>query len=295
MIAIKNPTTWIISSLVTIAVSVIIFFVVGPTWGIDFIGGTLLELQHPSGSSQDVEAFFQNTLSLPVTVQSTQEGNVIVRAPIIEQDKQDGIFQSLIDNKIVPTRDDIVRFESIGPSIGQELRKTSLTAIGLVLALMVGYLAYEFRAMKGIVAPWKFGVAAIYALIHDIFIVIAIFAIFGKIWGASIDTLFVTALLTILGYSVNDTIVLFLRVKSEKRLHHGESLLNLINLANKLSLTRSINTALGTLLVCVSLLIFGGSSIRWFIAALTLGIVAGTYSSLFVAPPMLHYLAKRRS
>ena len=144
------------------------------------------------------------------------------------------------------------------------------------------------------VSSWKFGVAAVVALVHDLLVVTAVFGILGQFTNASIDTLFVTAMLAILGYSVNDTIVLFNRLKEEWLKTRTASLTAVMDTAAKATLTRSLNTSLTTLLVLVSLLVFGGSTIRWFVAALAAGTIAGTYSSLFVAPPFLNWLANRK-
>jgi len=186
-----------------------------------------------------------------------------------------------------------LRFESIGPTIGAELRRKAIVALGVVLVALIAYLAYIFRETAGLVAAWKFGVAAIYALLHDLLFVTAVFVILGKVLGVTVDTLFVTALLAILGYSVNDTIVIFNRVKSDWLASRSGSLLETLDGAVRKSLTRSLNTSFTTLLVLGALLLFGGSTIRWFIVALAAGTIAGTYSSLFVAPPLLYYLAKR--
>lgn len=195
---------------------------------------------------------------------------------------------SLQENQLISEPE--LRFESIGPTIGQELRRKSVTAIIVVIIGMIAYLAYTFRNMKGLVEPWKFGVAAVYALIHDILFVTAAFAVFGYFWGAPVTTLFVTALLAILGYSVNDTIILFTRMRTIWREKKQAKLHTITNRAIDATLGRTFNTSFTTLLVLASLLVFGGSSIQWFIAALICGTIAGTYSSWFVAPPLLYMI-----
>ncbi|MGH9858169.1 MAG: protein translocase subunit SecF, partial [Acidobacteriota bacterium] len=167
-------------------------------------------------------------------------------------------------------------------------------AVGIAVVGMILYLAYVFRSMKGTIAPWKLGVAAVYALVHDLIFVTGVFTIFGRLWGAPLDILFVTAQLAILGYSANDSIVIFHRLQQEWQKARGKTLLAAINDAITSSLTRSFNTSFTTLLVLLALLVFGGSTIRWFVLTLTIGTVVGAYSSLFVAPPFLYYLTVRR-
>ncbi len=286
---IKHPNKWLISSFITIIVSAVVIASLGLNFGIDFIGGSLLELEASSSSIDPMGALLQEQFNLASNIQTTQDGSLLIRTTVIDEATHQKILSAFSEAELFSGQER--RFESIGPTIGQELRQKSLLAIALVVVVMIAYLAYTFRNVRGLVAPWKFGVAAVYALLHDLILVTALFAIFGKLWDAPIDTLFVTAQLAILGYSVNDTIVLFDRMRTE---HSGGALLNTINSAMKVTLGRSLNTSFTTLLVLVALLVFGGSTIRWFVVALALGTITGTYSSLFVAPPLLHYLARPR-
>ncbi|MEX0650026.1 MAG: protein translocase subunit SecF [Candidatus Andersenbacteria bacterium] len=291
MTPLKYPNVWLGISVVTIAASIIIIATLGLNWGIDFLGGSLLEL--PVGSEQvsPAKQILREQFGFDASIQTTQENSFIIRLPEISQEKKEEILSAFREAEILEGEE--LRFESIGPTIGQELRRKSLLAIILVVVGMIGYLAYTFRSMRGLVESWKFGVAAVIALLHDILFVTAAFAILGRVWGAPIDTLFVTALLAILGYSVNDTIILFARMRSEWRQSRQSKLLDIINRAFVATLARSFNTSFTTLLVLIALLLFGGSTIHWFIAALIVGTIAGAYSSWFVAPPILLFLSKR--
>jgi preprotein translocase subunit SecF len=181
-----------------------------------------------------------------------------------------------------------VRFDSIGPVIGKELQRKAVIAIILVLAGIIVYLAYAFRKITGgLVSSWAFGVNAILALIHDVLITIGFFAILGYFFKVEIDTLFVTALLTVIGFSVHDTIVVFDRIREGLKKHYGEVFENIVNNSINETIVRSINTSFTTLLVLVALYIFGGETIRYFALALIFGIIVGTYSSIFVASPLL--------
>ncbi|MEX1111940.1 MAG: protein translocase subunit SecF [Candidatus Andersenbacteria bacterium] len=291
MTLLKKPMVWLGVTVSTIAVSLIVIFSLGLNWGIDFVGGSLLEIQGSSEQAAPATTLLRERFDLDASIQTTQEESLIVRLPEISQERKDEIVSALQEEQIIEGQE--LRFESIGPTIGQELRRKSILAITVVVVGMIIYLAYTFRTMKGLIEPWKFGVAAVVALLHDILVVAAAFAIFGKLWGAPVDTLFVTALLAILGYSINDTIILFARMRTQWRHAKRASLLDVINQAISATFGRSFNTSFTTLLVLFALFLFGGTTIHWFIAALIVGTIAGTYSSWFIAPPVLIFLSKR--
>ena len=288
----QKPTLWMWISALTIIASILITIIIKPVWGIDFVGGSLIEVEGNPQDAKKMQDGISATLAIPATAQGTHDGTVIIRTPVLDDAGHKSIIAYLKKESLMKGEER--SFESIGPTIGQELRSKSFYAITIVLIVMIIYLAYTFRNMGGFVAPWKLGVAAIYALIHDLFLVTAFFVVFGKIWGTPIDTLFVTAQLAIFGYSVNDTIVIFDRLRSEHLASRGKRMIDVLDTALKVTLGRSLNISFCILLTLVAMLIFGGSSIRWFIVALTIGTVTGVYSSLFVAPPLLYYLAKRR-
>ncbi len=287
---IQKAKIWLIISLLTMLVSVAIIVVYKPIWGIDFTGGSLLEIFSDS-SSEEVESLLKSELGLAISVQQSEEGRLLLRSAPLNESRHQEVLALLQEQELMQEE---LRFESIGPTIGAELRRKALVAVLIVLAVLIIYLAYTFRQATGLISAWKFGVAAIYALLHDLLFVLALFVILGKVYGVAIDTMFVTAILAILGYSVNDTIVVFHRLKSDWLASRSGGLLTTLDGAVKASLIRSLNTSLTTLLVLGALLLLGGSSIRWFIVALAAGTIAGTYSSLFVAPPFLYYLAKRK-
>lgn len=288
----KNPAIWMWISALTIIVSTIIIVGVKPIWGVDFVGGSLMEIEGSPSDAKKIQDGISQTLHIEATAQGTRDNTIIIRTPSLDDATHATVIKYLQKESLIKGQER--SFESVGPSIGKELQRKSAYAIVAVLVVMIAYLAYTFRTMGGFIAPWKLGVAAIYALIHDLFLVTACFVVFGKIWGTAIDTLFVTAQLAIFGYSVNDTIVIFDRLRWEHVAARGKSLLEVLDRAIVVTLGRSLNISFCILLTLVAVLIFGGSSIRWFIVALTIGTVTGAYSSLFVAPPILYYLAKRR-
>lgn len=288
----KRPYNWLIASVTTVVVSMAVIVIIQPVWGIDFVGGSLMELESPEDRLQEMRSYLQGEFDLSATIQSTPDGTVLVRTQALDQGLHEEVLQGLRDTGLLEGEE--VRFESIGPTIGAELRRKAGIAVLVTVIVMIAYLAYTFRGASGLVSPWKFGVAAAWALVQDLLVVMAIFVIFGKLWDVPIDSLFVTAQLAILGYSVNDTIVLFNRMKSEWVATRSGNLLSVMDPSIRATLIRSINTSLTTLLVLITLLVFGGGTIRWFIVALALGTIAGTYSSIFVASPALYWLAKRR-
>ena len=286
---IQRTKIWLIISLVSLVSSLAIIIFIRPTWGIDFTGGSLLEFSTQNSSVEDVRNLLNAEIDINVSIQRGSEGTLIIKAPPLSEVEHQEIVAVLGRENVMKEE---LRFESIGPTIGSELRRKALTAVSVVVVVLIAYLAYTFRQASGFISSWKFGLAAVYALVHDLMLVLAVFVLLGKFSGVTIDTLFVTAMLAILGYSVNDTIVIFNRLKSEWTMNRSESLINVLDSAVKKSLVRSINTSFTTLLVLGSLLFFGGTTIRWFIVALVSGTVVGTYSSLFVAPPVLYFLAK---
>lgn len=187
------------------------------------------------------------------------------------------------------------RFESVGPVIGSELKDKSIKAILIVLISIVLYIAWTFRKVSRPVSSWKYGLIALVALFHDIIITIGIFSILGHFYGVEVGMPFVVALLTILGYSVNDTIVVFDRTR-ENLLHSAwDNFEEIVNRSVNETLMRSLNTSLTTLIVLLAVYFFGGATIQYFILALIIGIIAGTYSSIFIASPLLVSLAKLKN
>ena len=287
---ITRPKIWLIVSLITMAVCLGIIVAVPPVAGIDFKGGSLLELK-TTLTADEVTAAIVETFELPVTAQATENNNLIVRTTALTAQQHDELTKKFQEKDAAIQE---LRFETVGPSIGAELRRKAWIAVSLSVVVIVIYLAYEFRHTGGLVSPWKFGVAAAVALVHDLLVVTASFSILGQTHGAPIDALFITAMLALGGYSVNDTIVLFNRLKQEWLARRSGNLINLLDQAVKLTLTRSLNTSIPILLTLITLLIFGGGTIRWFVVALTIGTITGMYSTIFVAPAWLWLLARKK-
>lgn len=263
------------------------FLIFGLKLGIDFTGGSLLELSFTKDrpTVENLKKEIENAGASVSLVQTAAEKDVIVRMKDLDEAKHQEILKK-INEKLGEVEEK--RFESIGPTIGKELQRKSFVAIGVVLLGIVLYLAYAFRKVSAEISSWKFGVCAIVALFHDLIFIVGIFALLGKFKGVEIDTLFVTALLTVLGFSVHDTIVVFDRIRYNLIKSQGtEVFMELVNRSVNQTIARSLNTTITTLLVLFTLYLFGGSTIKWFNLALILGMVVGTYSSIFVASPFL--------
>jgi len=191
-----------------------------------------------------------------------------------------------------------LKFESIGPTIGKELRGRAVKSIILVLIGVVLYVTWAFRKVSRYVSPLKYGIITLITLFHDVFITVGVFSILSHFFGIEIGSPFVAAVLTILGYSVNDTIVVFDRIRENLNRSSEREFRKLVNNSLNQTLARSINTSFTTLLVLIAVFILGGPTIRYFVLALIIGIFIGTYSSIFIASPLLvttQKLRKRKS
>ncbi len=253
--------------------------------GIDFTSGSLTELRfkHPYDSAKVRQALTEVQVG-EFQLQTTDNNGLIIRTKRIDSSKHQEILDRL---KTQVGEFDEIRFEFIDPVIGKELTGNSIKQLILVSAGIVLYIAYAFRRVSRPVTAWRFGWAAIIALLHDLLVVLGIFSLLGHFKGVEVDSMFVTAMLTVLGFSVHDTIVVFDRIRENLKVYAGQSLEFIINHSISQTLVRSLNTSLTVLFVLLALLLFGGDTIKYFVLALFIGIITGTYSSIFVASPIL--------
>lgn len=263
-------------SAVILLVGILSLFIRGMNWGIDFQGGTLLEYSFEELVTLDEmrDVLGEHGLADSVIQESTEPGieGLLIRTRDLAHDEisaiQDDIQQAFAGATMLRT-------EMVGPTIGEELRVRALYALLIAAAVIIIYISYRFQ--------FRFAIAALLALIHDVLIVIGLFSILGQ----EINTPFVAGLLTIMGYSINDSIVIFDRIRENMKFSRREGFLTLANRAVIDTLPRSINTSVTTLLAVIAVFIFGGASIRVFMLTLLIGIMAGAYSSIFVASPIL--------
>jgi preprotein translocase subunit SecF len=285
---IQKRKIWLSISASLVGLSVILMLVWGLNLGIDFTGGSLLEMKF-NAERPDVSEIRSTVSDLgiegDIIVQSTGDQNMIIRFQSIEESVHQQISDSLMEK--YPENIQEERYESIGPSIGNELKSKAFEAILAVIIAIVLYVGWAFRKVSFPVQSWKYGIIAIIALVHDIFITLGIFVILGQFMSVEIGLPFVAALLTILGYSVNDSIVVFDRIRENLGRLVKTDFESVVNRSVNETLTRSINTSLTTLFVLSMVFLFGGASVQFFVLALMIGILSGTYSSIFLASPLL--------
>ncbi len=276
---------WFAISGLILLFGVISLSLYGLNLGIDFKGGTVVELQFPQAPEQAKvkEALGQIGLK-NFQLQSAENNSLIIKTENLEKPQQDQMLEAL---KAEAGEFKELRLDSIGPVIGSELKRNALYQLALVSLGIVFYIGYAFRKVAKPVTSWRFGWAAIIALLHDLLFVLGLFSILGHFRGVEVDSLFVTAVLTVLGFSVHDTIVVFDRIRENLKLYPGQSIEYVVNHSIAQTIVRSLNTSLTVLFVLLSLLLFGGETIRYFVLALFAGIIVGTYSSIFIASPVL--------
>jgi preprotein translocase subunit SecF len=279
---IRYRTIYFIFSGILILASITSLAVWGLRFGIDFTGGSLMEIQYTSKvpSQQEIKDKLAPLDLGEISVQPAGEDSVILRLKDIDETTHQSLLSALgnVEEK---------RFESVGPVIGEELKNRAYLAIGLAILMIMIYIAWAFRKVSRPVPSWQYGLATVAALTHDVFIPAGFFAVLGHYKGVEIGLLFITALLTVLGFSVHDTIVVFDRIRENLRRGIGDSFRDTINLSINQTLTRSINTSLTVLLTLAAIYFFGGETVKYFALALIVGIIFGTYSSIFIASPLL--------
>ena len=283
-------------SAVLVAISIALLVYPGPRLSIEFTGGTLMELRLPETKGK---AELENSVKGFVTKDKKSFENVSIaavrdstgssyelRLPSIDNEEHQALLAHI--KKDLGTAEEL-RFNTIGPSVSASLRNNSLLALFFASVALILYLAFSFRGMPKPLSPWKFGVLAVVAFIHDVIITAGIFVIISRYTSFEVDTLFVTALLTILAYSANDTIVIFDRIRSSVQADPKADLAVTVVRGLRECLTRTIHTTVSSLIMLTSLFVLGSESIRWFMLALIVGTLIGTYSSYFIASPLLIY------
>ena len=245
--------------------------------GIDFTGGSLMEYKFEKPVSADQLKQFG-------TVSQSGDNTYILRTKHQEQSEVNKFKDEL---KRQFGNFEIRREEVVGPVIGAELKQKAVTGTLAACVMIVLYITYAFRRVPKPASSFRFGVAAVVALFHDVLVLIGAFAIFGHFFHIEIDTLFVTALLTVIGFSVHDTIVVFDRIRENMPRHLDKKFSDVADISIVQTLGRSLNTSLTVVITLCALYLFGGESIKWFVLALLIGIISGTYSSIFNATALL--------
>lgn len=291
---IQKRKIWYAFSLALTAVCIVFLALGGLRLGTDFTGGSQVQMKFAAGerpSPQELQDVVSTFGYGTPTVQIVDQDSALVRVKEMTTEEHTAFLQEFKEKYPSATEDS---YSSVGPLIGKELRQQAVTATILVLIAIILYITWAFRKSTRRLSSWAFGTNAIIALVHDIIITVGFFAMLGYFAKVEVDVLFVTALLTTLGFSVHDTIVVFDRLREGLRQHPTDHMETLLNNSVNTTLVRSINTSLTTLLVLTALYLFGGASIRIFVLTLIVGITIGTYSSIFLASPLLLMWERRK-
>lgn len=251
---------------------------------IDFTGGSQIEIKNVTDTEAAKKFASENGLE-NVTVQKIGNDSVTIRFKEIDEAKHKDI-KDKISNAFGPGAEE-VSFETVGPSISKELTRNSFTAIGLASLVIIIYVAFSFRKVPKPANSWEFGITAVIALLHDAIVITGIFSILGHFYNVEVDPLFITALLTIIGFSVHDTIVIFDRIRENLIRSGAEDFEEVVEKSVQEMLPRTLNTSFLVWVILLVLLIFGGTTIRYFVLALVIGVFSGTYSSILNAAPLL--------
>jgi len=283
----KRKYYYLISGIFTIG-SIIVLSLWGLNLGIDFKGGTLMEVRFSSTPVPEVKQVEEKITPLSLnslTIQPTDNNGMLLRYLASDATANEKVLEEL---KLLDENITLLRTDFIGGSVSDQIKKSAFTGILLSLIGIALYIGWAFRRVSGVVNSWEFGLGAILALAHDIIIVLGIFAILGEFYNIEVGVPFIAALLTILGYSVNDTIVVYDRVRENllrsSRKDHFEEI---VNRSLNETIGRSINTSMTVIITLIAIVIFGGESIRYFGVALLAGVVFGTYSSIYIASALL--------
>jgi preprotein translocase subunit SecF len=286
-------------SFIIIIPGIISLILFGLNLSIEFTGGTRLTLSFPKEVSQSQltsvkEVFSENKIK----TQSVEKSGkfIYVRSQTLSE-KQDVVVINKLKSSLGDFKQE--QYETVGPTIGSEITLNAVKALAIASFLIVLYITWSFRKVPKPTSSLRFGISAIAALIHDVLVLLGVFSILGHFYSVEIDSLFVTAILTVIGFSVHDTIVVFDRIRENLKRQGGDDFAKVVNDSILQTLDRSLNTSITVVLVLLALLLFGGESIRWFVVALLIGVISGTYSSIFNAAPLLvlwqELIEKRRS
>lgn len=292
----KKIFIWLSVALVLLAVSSIAYF--GLSLGIDFKGGAVMEVNYPSGRPE--VSILENEVSgldIGPIFQPAGENGYLVKTRDLTDVERQSLFNALGLSGTVSIEE--ISFNSVGPSVGTELKRKAIIQIILVCFGIVLFIAYAFRKVSKPVSSWKYGIIAVCTLLHDVLIPLGIFAAIASFKNLEVDTLLIVSILTILGLSVSDTIVVFDRIRENLKdnldKNKEEDFKETVGKSISQTFTRSINTSLTVILALAALAVFGPGSTRYFAIMLTAGMFFGTYSSIFLASPLLVAWEQRRA
>lgn len=292
MFVINHRKKFVGFAVALMLIAITLLTTVGLNVGIDFNGGSLLEVSYTD--RPDIEGVRESLSVLDlgaITVRPSGDEAFVLRSKTLTPEEKNLVLATLTGEAQEE------RFNSIGPVVGEELRSKAFMAIIVVIIAIIIFITFAFRRVSEPVSSWKYGLATIVALIHDILIPTGVAVLLGYYLGFEVNLLFVTALLAILGYSVNDTIVVFDRVRENLLINQEDNLVEdfkeVVGRSLRQTIARSINTSLTLVFVLLTLYFFGADATKDFVLILLVGVLAGTYSSIFIASPLLVFLAKK--
>jgi len=288
----KYRKIYFIFSGVLVLGSLVCLIIFGLKPGIDFTGGSILEVEYikERPSNKIIREKLADINLGEIYVQPTGERGVILRMKDISEDTHQEVVQKLNETGELEER----RFEAIGPTIGQELKQKTKIVVILSLLAIVLYIAWAFRRISRPVSSWQYGIASLFCLTHDILIPLGILSVLGKFYGVQINIPVICALLTVIGYAINNVVVVYDRIR-ENILRFGKlEFTEITNSSINQTLTRQINTSLTTLFPLFFIFFWGGETLKYFALTLILGITVGLYSSIFLATPILVQWLKLR-
>lgn len=287
MWVIKNRKIFITISAIFVLGALLLVFLDGLKFGIEFTGGSLTEVSYNETRPEtpEIRSSIEKLSFGEFVVQPTEENGIFVKTKSLTENERVDLIKALsLDGASAVTEES---FTSIGPSVGKELKSKSTIAFVVVVLAIILFIAYTFRKVSKPVSSWKYGIIAVITLFHDVIIATGAFAVMGKLMGAEVDTLFVVAVLTILGLSVNDTIVVFDRIRENLSKKSSSNFKEVVGKSINETYVRSINTSMSTVIVLLALFFFGPESTKVFSMTMAIGMFFGTYSSIFLASPLL--------
>lgn len=289
---IKTRKIWFGFSAILIVGSLVSLLLWGLNFGIDFTGGSLIDVRVGGGATtESVRVLVESQGHADVRVQPSEEGEFLIRTAALNEEQHQALLTAMTAQFGQVNES---KFDFIGPVIGQELTRKAVWAVVLTLFLILLYITWAFRKVSEPVKSWKYAVITVFTAFHDVIVPIGVFSVLGHFIQYQVDSAFIAAILTILGYSINDTIVVFDRTRENLRdWSSAETFEQVVNRSLNQTIVRSFNTSLTVLLALVAVLIFGGETTRQFALALTIGVATGTYSSIFIASPFLTVWEKR--
>jgi preprotein translocase subunit SecF len=283
----RKRNTWFAISLAVIIPGLIALVFSGLKLGIDFTGGTLWEVQFAQAATvEEIETTLQGAGIEHAVVQSSgpeSEATFLIRMPeVTEGSDQKNQLEQALESTIGPFTE--LEYSTVGGAVSSQIRNRAILAVAIASVGILIYMAYAFRNTQN---PLLYGSSALIAMLHDVLVVLGVFSILGLLFNVQIDALFITALLTVIGFSVHDTIVVFDRIRENLARHPEESFEEIVDYSLAQTVVRSLNTSMTVIFTLLALVLFGGGSTRLFVLALLIGIVSGTYSSIFNASQLL--------